>query len=241
MKHILLVLSFFVFTFSVAIGQLMVNPNPWTGTLEADLSDAWVEAIAHGELTNTSANELSVRWELNVVSAPEEWQFLVCDKNNCYGVGTLTNWDPSNNIEEPVILPAGESGLLDLHIRPKQVAGTCEVQIKLSLTSDPTNVITTAVYNVTVSGTSSTDEVTIQDLRIFPNPSSDYFALTSAKGVHKIMLYNVVGRVVRTFEVVEGKKYYIADLPDGMYLAGMIGNEGNVLRTMRISKRSIRP
>ncbi|MBK7408501.1 MAG: T9SS type A sorting domain-containing protein [Saprospirales bacterium] len=240
MKYTLLALSFLVFTFNLALAQVELSPNPWIGTMEeVDLSDFWSEPIAHGEMTNTSGNPISVRWELVVISAPEEWDFRVCDKNACYATGTLTNWDPANNIEEPVLLGVDSSGLLDLHILPRKVAGTCEVEIKISLTGTPSTVITTGVYQVTVP--TGVDEVSVQSLRIFPNPSSDYFALTSAKGVNKIMLYNVLGRVVRTFEVAEGKKYYIADLPDGMYLAGLIGRDGDVLRTMRISKRSLRP
>lgn len=242
MKHTLLVLFSLSLTFNLALAQLQVEPNPWIGTFEdVDLTDYYSEPIAHGEMINTTNDPLSVRWELVVLEAPEEWDFRVCDKNACYSTNTLTNWDPANQLEEPAILAAGEEGLLDLHILPRLVAGTCKAEIRLSLTSDPGTVITTATYEVTVTGPSSTDEVSIQNIRIFPNPSSDYFALTSSQGVGKIVLYNVVGRVVRTYEVVEGKKYYIADLPDGMYMAGMVGKNGNVLRTMRISKRSLRP
>lgn len=241
MKHILLVLSLFLSAFNLALAQLTINPNPWEGTIDdVDLTDEWSEPIAHGEMINTGNEPLSVRWELVLLEAPEDWDFRVCDKNACYSTNTLTNWLPGQ-IEEPVMLAAGEKGLLDLHILPRTVAGTVKAEIRLSLTSDPNTVITTGIYEVTITGPSSADEVSIQQVRIFPNPSADYFALTSSQGVSKIMLYNVVGRTVRTFEAAEGKKYYIADLPDGMYLAGLIGNDGKVLRTMRISKRSLRP
>lgn len=242
MKHTLLVLSLFLSTLNLALAQLSIDPNPWIGTIEdVDLTDNWAEPIAHGEMVNTGTDPLSVRWELVILEAPEDWDFRVCDKNACYSTNTITNWDPANQIEEPVILAAGEEGLLDLHILPRTVAGTVKAEIRLSLTSDPNTVITTGTYEVTVSGPSSANEVSIQQVRIFPNPSTDYFALTSSQGVSKIMLYNVVGRTVRTFEAAEGKKYYIADLPDGMYLAGLIGYDGKVLRTLRISKRSLRP
>ena len=240
MKHTLLLLSFLSFTLSTALAQLEVNPNPWEGTFEeGDLSDYYYEPIAHTKIINNSAGTLSVRWEVVVISAPEEWDFRFCDKNSCYGTGVFTNWDPANQIEEPAMLAAAEEGIMDLHILPRQVPGTGEIHVKLSLTSDPNNVLATGVYLVTVP--TGVDEISVQNLRIFPNPSSDYFALTSSAGIQKIVLYNVVGRTVRTFEVLEGKKYYIADLPDGMYLAGLIGNGGDVLRTMRISKRSLRP
>ena len=240
MKHTLLLFFLLTLTFGTIHAQLVIDPNPWVGTFEdVDLSDFWSEPFAHGFMINNNASQVSVRWELVVISAPEEWDFRVCDKNQCYSTGTLTNWDPENDIEEPVLLAASEQGLLDLHILPRQGAGFCEAEIRLSLTSDPGTILATGVYQVTVP--TGVDEVSVQSLRIFPNPSTDYFALTNSQGVHKIVLYNVVGRVVRTFEVVEGKKYYIADLADGMYLAGLVGEDGDVLRTMRISKRSLRP
>ncbi|MBK6901679.1 MAG: T9SS type A sorting domain-containing protein [Saprospirales bacterium] len=241
MKHTLLVFSFLSFTLNAALAQLEISPNPWVGTFEdVDLSDYYSEPIAHGLMINNFANQVNVRWELVILSAPEEWDFRVCDKNACYGSNVLTNWDPANQIEEPAILAAGEEGLLDLHILPRQVSGACEVEIRLSLTSDPGNILATGTYQVTVP-TGVEEEISVKNLRIFPNPSADYFALTSSLGVQKIVLYNVVGRIVRTFEVAEGKKYNIADLPDGMYLAGLVGKGGDVMRTMRISKRNLRP
>lgn len=240
MKHILLSLSFFLATSFAAFAQLEISPNPWVGTFDdIDLSDFYSEPIAHAEMINTTANPLSVRWELVVIDAPEEWEFRVCDKNQCYSTGIITNWDPSFPIEEPVFLSAGESNLLDLHILPRLVAGTLNAEIRLSLVSDPNTVIATGLFQVDVL--SSVGEVLANDLRIFPNPSSDYFALSSAQGVNRIVLYNIVGRQVRSYEAAEGKKYNVADLPDGIYLVALQNQRGEVQRTMRISKRSMRP
>lgn len=237
MKNTLLTLSLLFLAFFSLRAQLQVNPNPWTGTFEGE--DEF-EHVAYTDMINTTNDTLKVRWEIEVLSAPAEWKFAVCDKNQCYSTFVTTNWAPGT-IEIPAVLAAGESGDLDVHVRPGGVAGSCEVKIHLSLIGDPSTILTSAVYNITISGASSVDEAAIQNLRIFPNPSSDYFALTSSKGIQRIELYNIVGRMVRSFDVVEGRKYYIANLPDGMYMAGMIGNNGKVLRTMRISKRSLRP
>jgi len=240
MKHIILFTFFLAFSVGQALAQLSVSPNPWVGTFEeVDLSDWWAEPIAHCKMINKSNDTLYVRWEVVTISAPDEWDFRFCDKNSCYTTGTTTNWDPANDIELPAVLAPGEEGIMDLHILPRQVAGVCEVEVRLSLISDPGNVLVTGVFQVTVP--TGVDEISLRDLHIFPNPSSDYFALTNSQGIHKIVMYNVVGRPVRTFEVLEGKKYYIADLPDGIYLAGLVGNNDEVLRTLRVSKRSLRP
>lgn len=240
MKHFLLLSFFLAFTITPALAQLEVSPNPWIGTIDdLDLTDLYAEGVAHAKMKNTSGDTLYVRWEVVVISAPAEWKFLFCDKNQCYSTTTTTNWDPANDIEEPAILAPGEEGTMDLHIRPRLVAGACEVEVRLSLISNPNNVLTTGVFQVTVP--TGVDEISVRNLRIFPNPSSDYFAVTNSQGLHKIVMYNVVGRAVRSFEVLEGKKYYIADLPDGIYLASLVGNNDEVLRTLRVSKRSLRP
>ena len=243
MKHTLLSLSLVLSTFFGARAQLEVSPNPHIASYELDLSSpGFVEAVAYGDLSNTSNNTILMRWEINVIDAPAAWKFAVCDGNQCYADFVTTNWDPTNFIELPDTLTAGETGsTLDLHVRPNQTAGTAEIEIYLSSIDDPSTVIATAIYEITISDVSSVSQVAVQNLRIFPNPSTDYFALSSSQGIQRIELYNIVGRQVRSYEVVEGRKYYIANLPDGMYLAGLIGNNGEVLRTMRISKRGMRP
>jgi len=240
MKNSLLSLILIFSLLQAAEAQLEINPNPWVGTFDnVDLTDYFAEPIAHGEMINTSGETLAVRWELVVIEAPEEWEFRVCDQNQCYSSVVTTNWDPAFPIEIPVVLNPFQSDLLDLHILPRKVAGFLEAEIRLSLISQPDSVIATGYYTIDVL--SSVGEAISSDLRIFPNPSSDYFALSNAKGVSRIVLYNIVGRAVRTFEAAEGRKYNISDLPDGIYLASLENQRGEAMRTMRISKRSLRP
>ena len=85
------------------------------------------------------------------------------------------------------------------------------------------------------------DEIEAIDLRVFPNPTTDSFAITDNLIVDEIVLYNIIGRKVRTLQHSREKKYNIEELPDGMYFVSLISKENGVLKTVRISKRTMRP
>jgi hypothetical protein len=218
------------------------TPNPFTDEFEVDLTDFYVEPVAHTVVAHNSSGTVELRWEINVVSAPSEWAFKVCDNNACYSTSVTTNINPPM-IDEPVVLTSGATTLLDLHILPRYVPGTGVIEINLSLASDPGTILETVAYNITVTGsTVNVSEASKRALRLYPNPTSDFIVLTDNEMlVDRIEVYNIVGRQVRSFRASQGARYNLADLPDGMYLVSLISQETGILKTMRISKRSVNP
>lgn len=77
------------------------------------------------------------------------------------------------------------------------------------------------------------------DIQVFPNPFTSHISLgENATGhVGKILIFNLVGRQMKSFDFVDGEKYYVGDLPKGMYLIQLLGAKGKILRTKRVSKR----
>ncbi len=76
------------------------------------------------------------------------------------------------------------------------------------------------------------------DLQIFPNPATHYIELNTTKKVDRIVIYNVVGRRMKSFKVeADGEKYYINSLPIGMYLVQLVNASNKVITTQRLSKR----
>jgi hypothetical protein len=76
------------------------------------------------------------------------------------------------------------------------------------------------------------------ELSIFPNPAQDFIGITQEDLVGRILVYNMVGRKMKNFEVEKGEKYDISDLPHGMYLVQLVGKNNKVLLTQRLSKRA---
>ena len=74
-------------------------------------------------------------------------------------------------------------------------------------------------------------------LHIFPNPATDYISVSNDDDVEEIIIYNVVGRLIRQFNVEEDGKYRISDLRNGMYLVRFFNSRGKLLATQRLSKR----
>ena len=74
-------------------------------------------------------------------------------------------------------------------------------------------------------------------ISVFPNPTSDYFAISDSENISQLLVFNLVGKEMRKFEVTEGEKYDIGDLPNGMYLIQFIGKDRKIINTQRIRKR----
>lgn len=78
-------------------------------------------------------------------------------------------------------------------------------------------------------------------LQVFPNPTSDYFELSSNELVDQLVVYNLLGRRVRTYDAVNGTKYYLNDLPSGLYLISLLNEKEGIIKTMRLSKLTLHP
>jgi len=77
-----------------------------------------------------------------------------------------------------------------------------------------------------------------EKIRVFPNPATDYFMLKNATNVDKVLIYNIVGRQIKSFRVSDaGSKYMVNDLPKGMYVIRLLNPENSLIQTLRINIR----
>ena len=74
-------------------------------------------------------------------------------------------------------------------------------------------------------------------VKVFPNPASQFVTLTVSDQVAHFVVYNVLGRPVKKYEVIEGGMYDIAELPPGMYLIQLVNNQNKIINTQRLHKR----
>ncbi|MEN0002549.1 MAG: T9SS type A sorting domain-containing protein [Bacteroidota bacterium] len=74
-------------------------------------------------------------------------------------------------------------------------------------------------------------------IEVFPNPAVDQIKVKNAAKVSKLILFNVVGREMKRFNVSEGKSYSIRDLPNGMYLVQILDKQEKIITTQRLTKR----
>ena len=75
-------------------------------------------------------------------------------------------------------------------------------------------------------------------IQIFPNPATTFIGLSAAPdAVEKIIIFNLVGRQMKSFNAEAGEKYYVGDLPKGMYLVQLFDTRNKIITTQRVSKR----
>ena len=77
-------------------------------------------------------------------------------------------------------------------------------------------------------------------LRVFPNPVGEYFILQDEAGtVEQIVVFNILGKTLKTFRAADGPRFMVSDLPEGIYLVRFV-NANNVIKTVRISKMRLK-
>ncbi|MBK9018260.1 MAG: T9SS type A sorting domain-containing protein [Saprospiraceae bacterium] len=213
--------------------------------LQADLTDEYSEPIAHAWVINKSDQTINLRWLLEVpaTGCSSEWKYKVCDKNQCYSATVTSNVVLGGQPNVPVVLAPGDTTIIDLHINPRFVAGCCSPIVHFSEVTDINNEIplSSANFEVCISALSSVDEAQVLSLKAFPNPSTGYFSITENPLVKKVVVYNLLGRQVRSFEHVNGQLHSITDVPDGLYLVSMQDANGEIFKTVRLTKQDLRP
>jgi Secretion system C-terminal sorting domain len=185
------------------------------------------ETRAKATLKNTSTTTKKFTWTRTIKSMTSGWACLVCDKNLCWASTVNT---PVDQIE----LAAGATSNMDVYIRPDKKVGAAVVELKIVEVGNETNTVT-GKYNFSTT-TRTRDIKDNNSLRIYPNPTVEYFQITDNDLVEKVVIYNIIGRQMRAYKAVEGMKYTVNDLPDGLYIIRLLSSSGATVKTVRLSK-----
>lgn len=245
MKHILLpLLSIFVFTAGLsAQSPIQIEPADYQGAFAVNLEQTPLLQDPTVVITNTTDSTLFLRWELFNLDKPTSWESQVCDPNECYLPIVRSNIDHSLGIDAPIVLEPDSSARISIYIMPNETIGTGKFALDFSLASDPGTMIDMATFEVEITSSvvNTREVIRQQDIRVYPNPTTDYFELTNSEAVDRVVLFNLVGRQVGAFPAYPGRQYEIANLPSGTYMVALINEEVGTIRTMRLVKRSFRP
>jgi Secretion system C-terminal sorting domain len=205
---------------------ITLTPDVVNTTLNADS----FEVRAKATLKNTSTVTKKFTWTRTIKKMTAGWACLVCDKNTCWASTVST---PLDQIE----LAAGATSNIDVYIRPDKKLGAANVEVQVYEVGNSSNTVT-GLYNFLT--TTSTRTRDLKDngttLRIYPNPAVDFFQITDNDLVEKVVIYNIIGRQMRSYKAVEGMKYTVNDLPDGLYIIRLLSGNGATVKTVRLSK-----
>ncbi|WP_421946850.1 T9SS type A sorting domain-containing protein [Phaeodactylibacter xiamenensis] len=242
MKQTILLFVFILSTALVTEAQVSLVFTPQTIEKEgiADPNDLFMEIVGKAYVVNEGDEPVSIQWVRNP-DILEEWETMICDNNQCYPAQVSSNIMEDLGLNAPITLNPGDTTNIDVHLRPRGVAGEGTVIMEVYDLANPDEVAVSADFNFTASLPSSTNDLNTTPLTVFPNPTADYFNIRGGNGVDRVVLYNVLGREMRSFNVAPGQRYYIGDLPNGLYLASMVDNNKGIVKTLRLKKSSVRP
>lgn len=196
-------------------------------TTPGDITES--DIAAHARLRNGATTVKNFIWTREEVVMEDGWTSAVCDTNQCYLTFVSTR-----DFE----LNGGESADVIMHLYPDGIAG--EGEIKLTLEEEngnPADNIEITFFFTVTDSTTGLDSPENFAVSLFPNPTNDFIALSENDVVKQITIYNILGTPMRRFNVQDGLRYDISDLSSGIYLASLTDSKGQILKTLRVSKR----
>lgn len=140
---------------------------------------------------NNSSGTLATRWEKEIIILPKQWSIpQICDNNLCYGPAVFS---------KTVNLDAGQKSLLKIVAQPNS-QDSCAL-IKMTIRIDGTNEILDQAYYYYISrgcefNVASSKTLRLENLNVYPNPSSDYIQLSNTKLIKELKIYNASGNIL---------------------------------------------
>ncbi len=230
MKYYLLTVFFLLM---ILRGESQVTLSLSSRDFRAVVNPDSFEVKGRMTIKNTSTQTKKFTWQRYVSNLTTGWYCLVCEKNQCWAAATPS---PLDYIE----LAPGASSNLDIFVRPDKKAGSALVDIKVFEIGNEANVVTGKYTFATTTKAKDLKVIEGADINIYPNPAVDFFMIPENSGVEKIVIYNIIGRQMRSFKAVDGNKYYINDLPEGIYIIRLLNTNGATVKTARLSKNRIK-
>ncbi len=199
-----------------------VFPNPSDTVTAMEVFDS----PAYAQIKNVSVDSLFVKWERQVISVTPGLLTAVCDPARCWFVTTNT---------QSFGLAPDSVGELTVHfVNNSGQAASGIVHLKLTNLNNGGDTLT-AIY--TYSTLTGTNELPAANVKLFPNPTTDFFTLTNAEEVASMRLFTIDGREVARFIYAADNTYSIVNQPVGNYVLSFEDKNGQLFQAVEISKR----
>ena len=180
-------------------------------------------------LKNTASQTKRFVWQRNIINMTNGWQALICDVNQCWTSTVSVSPDTL------VLAPNGTSNL-DVYIRPNRISGAATIEVKVTEVGNTNNTLT-GRYLFSPTTALRDYSKNSSGIRVFPNPTVDYFMLSdNSDVVERIIIYNIIGRQMKSYKVLDNFKYTVNDLPEGIYIVRLLNKGGQTVKTIRLNK-----
>jgi hypothetical protein len=221
-QYLLLFPLFFLGLFSLS-AQVSLDP---VQIIVPETSPDSSQVIGYGRVRNEADETRTYRWVRTIRSLSDGWETAVCDTNLCY-----LPFVDSMEFELSAQLEAN----LNVYVYPNGLEGSAVVEVRVVDVSNP-EYSATATYYFNDQPNSTRQKQRLRQLKVFPNPTTGIFQLSDNELTRKVVVFNLVGRPMQTFEYAPGDRYNISQLPRGTYLIQLQDGHGHPLVTKVINK-----
>jgi len=190
------------------------------------------EPVGKSKVCYEGADSVFLYWRIEDVMVPFGWDGMsyLCDKNFCYGPDTR-----ECPLEDPVVLQSGECGIMDFHLFFGVSVSYGKYKVHV-WEKGKENIVETITYNF--NKPTSTNEIDVANIKIYPNPVTEYFQLKNAKGVSSITITDLLGKKVEHFDVNgTGGSYSVSKLGSGIYFANLKDRSNRLIKSVRLQKK----
>lgn len=197
--------------------------------VDTSFNESTTDILAHATVCNTGKRDIQLYWKILENMAPFGWEPFFCDNNNCYG--TTVDSCPIN---KPVVLSPGQCGLMDFHISSgaNVECGKYDVLVWEKGNMD-NNLLMSYTFNCDFS---STNNSAFSDVKIYPNPVSDFLRLSDINGISTIRIQDIIGRDVMDMKVNNAIQFDVSNLKKGIYVVSLLSENDQLLKSIRMIK-----
>jgi hypothetical protein len=164
-------------------------------------------------MVNTGNNAITLTWEKISESAPNGWDYSMCDLGTCHpgipqGPTTMST------------VAAGGQGFLGLNVDPSNIPGNGIVKVRV-YQQGFINKADTLTWYITAGPTALKETAAAASgIRVYPNPASEKIVVQrSAAGEGHLKITDVTGRLVSELDVIaSSNEINVSGLNKGVYL-----------------------
>ena len=176
------------------------------------------DSAADVEIHSNVSTDISVKWQRNTLMITPGCQTQVCDLNACYGAGFSTKTFP---------LGANQEGPISIHLI-NNTGSMCQAVIRLDMWNVDVPDVVVPAYFVFNATSSINDLFRLEEVKIFPNPTSDYFTIQN-DNVARVRMMTLDAREVANFNAEQTKTFALNGQTPGMYVLLMEDKAGKAI------------
>ena len=79
-------------------------------------------------------------------------------------------------------------------------------------------------------------ELVADDLKVFPNPTTDYIQISNSTNIKKVVIYNMFGKEVKSYFHYANALHDVSEIKAGMYIVKMLDEKNKVVKSVKLNK-----